>query len=152
MADGKQPGFVGRLGQITVGGFKDSMSHYFNDVSSLKSDADTIKTQLIQDGKSAVDVFNRMKKGMGSPAKKIHDWFYANESSMFGFSDSEDDFDAGFKPDSAGDETAEPEVRNLNAEDMTDIAKKQTAEQYKIASKQADLNIANTAEVNLAAA
>lgn len=146
MADeNNRPGFGKRLGQIAWGGFTDTAGNYFNNIVSLKSEADTIKEQVIQDGKTVFDVFNRMKNGMKSPGKKIKDWFYSEGMGFDGFG-TDDDFDAGFKLDSATDESGSS-ARNLDADSMEDIAKKQTGEAYKIATKQAEMGMANTAEI-----
>lgn len=146
MADeNNRPGFGKRLGQIAWGGFTDTAGNYFNNIVSLKSEADTIKEQVIQDGKTVFDVFNRMKNGMKSPGKKIKDWFYSEGMGFDGFG-TDDDFDAGFKLDSANDESSSG-ARNLDADSMEDIAKKQTGEAYKIATKQAEMGMANTAEI-----
>ena len=154
MADEQNTGkastsFGRRLGEIAWGGFKESVGSQFSALSDIKADADTIKSQVIQDGKSALDVFNRFKNGTKSPLKKARDWFYSNDMMMggFGFDNDSDDFDAGFKLDSAGQPQEPDAPRSLDVESMNDIAKKQSGEAYKIAAKQADLHMANTAEI-----
>ena len=145
--DDQRPGVLRRLGQITVGGLKETGSLYFSNIANLKSDADTIKTQVIQDGKSALDVFNRFKNSGNSPGKVIRNWFYSNDMMTFGFDDDMDDFDAGFKIDSASNGGEDEAAPILDSNSMKDIAKKQSAENYKIAAKQADMQLANTAEI-----
>lgn len=145
--DDQRPGVMRRLGQITLGGLKETGSLYFSNIANLKSDADTIKTQIIQDGKSALDVFNRFKNAGGSPGKAIRNWFYSNDMMTFGFDDDMDDFDAGFKIDSASNGGEDEAAPVLDSNSMKDIAKKQSAENYKIAAKQADMSLANTAEI-----
>ena len=145
--DDQRPGVMRRLGQITLGGLKETGSLYFSNIANLKSDADTIKTQVIQDGKSALDVFNRFKNAGGSPGKVIRNWFYSNDMMTFGFDDDMDDFDAGFKIDSASNGGEDEAAPVLDSNSMKDIAKKQSAENYKIAAKQADMSLANTAEI-----
>lgn len=145
--DDQRPGVMRRLGQITLGGLKETGSLYFSNIANLKSDADTIKTQIIQDGKSALDVFNRFKNAGGSPGKVIRNWFYSNDMMTFGFDDDMDDFDAGFKIDSASNGGEDEAAPVLDSNSMKDIAKKQSAENYKIAAKQADMSLANTAEI-----
>jgi len=145
--DDQRPGVMRRLGQITMGGLKETGSLYFSNIANLKSDADTIKTQVIQDGKSALDVFNRFKNSGNSPGKVIRNWFYSNDMMTFGFDDDMDDFDAGFKIDSASNGGEDEAAPILDSNSMKDIAKKQSAENYKIAAKQADMQLANTAEI-----
>lgn len=149
MADEEnRPGVAKRLGQLALGGLKDTASSYFSNISSLKSDADTIKSQLIQDGKSVLDIFNRMKTGTKSPGKKIKDWFYSEGLTVGGFGDEDDEFNGGFQVDGANDaNNGEDTARSLDANSMEDIAKKQTGEAYKIAGKQAEMSMANTAEI-----
>lgn len=145
---GKQDrNFVQQLAHIGFSGLKDSLGQNFNSITSLKSDADTIKSQLVSDGKNAFDVFSRMKNNAGSPAKKLRNWFYANEDSFGGFGDDTEEFDPGITLDSADGNNEDSGPRALTQDDLVDVAKKQTGEQYKIASKQADLHIANTAEI-----
>lgn len=146
----QERGFVQQLAHIGFAGFKDSVSSNFSTITNLKSQADTIKSQLINDGKSAVEVFNRMKNNQKSPAKRLRQWFYANEDEFGGFDiDDSSDFDPGFAPDSSGDTggSSEGSSQPITADDMNNIAKKQVGEEYRIAAKQADLNIANTAEI-----
>ena len=145
---GKQDrNFVQQLAHIGFSGLKDSLGQNFNSITSLKSEADTIKSQLVNDGKTALDVFARMKNNQSSPAKKLRNWFYASEDSFGGFGDDTEEFDPGFTPDSAGDKGEDSGPRALTQDDLTDVAKKQIGEQYKMAAKQADLQIANTAEI-----
>ena len=146
----QERGFVQQLAHIGFAGFKDSVSSNFSTITNLKSQADTIKSQLINDGKSAVEVFNRMKNNQKSPAKRLRHWFYSNEDEFGGFDvDDSSDFDPGFAPESSGDTggSSEGSSQPITADDMNNIAKKQVGEEYRIAAKQADLNIANTAEI-----
>ena len=146
----QERGFVQQLAHIGFAGFKDSVSSNFSTITNLKSQADTIKSQLINDGKSAVEVFNRMKNNQKSPAKRLRQWFYSNEDEFGGFDvDDSSDFDPGFAPESSGDTggSSEGSSQPITADDMNNIAKKQVGEEYRIAAKQADLNIANTAEI-----
>ena len=141
-----RPGVMRRIGQISLGGLQQTGSSYFSNITNLKADADTIKTQLIQDGKSVADVFNRFKNNSKSPGKKIRDWFYTDDMMFGGFDSDNDDFDAGFKIDDASSE-GESTPRTLDVESMTDIAKKQASEAHKVAAKQAEMSMANTAEI-----
>lgn len=153
MADEQNKGgstsFGRRLGEIAWGGFKDSVGSQLSSLSDIKSDADTFKSQVMQDVNDAIGTFNKFKNGSKSPMKKVRDWFYSNDmmTGGFGFDNDSDDFDAGFKIDSAGQAQDAEAPRTLDAESMNDIAKKQTGEAYKIAAKQADLQMANTAEI-----
>lgn len=153
MADEQNKGgstsFGRRLGEIAWGGFKDSVGSQLSSLSDIKSDADTFKSQVMQDVNDAIGTFNKFKNGSKSPMKKVRDWFYSNDmmTGGFGFDNDSDDFDAGFKIDSAGQPQDAEAPRTLDAESMNDIAKKQTGEAYKIAAKQADLQMANTAEI-----
>lgn len=153
MADEQNKGgstsFGRRLGEIAWGGFKDSVGSQLSSLSDIKSDAETFKSQVMQDVNDAIGTFNKLKNGSKSPMKKVRDWFYSNDmmTGGFGFDNDSDDFDAGFKIDSAGQPQDAEAPRTLDAESMNDIAKKQTGEAYKIAAKQADLQVANTAEI-----
>ena len=153
MADEQNKGggtsFGRRLGEIAWGGFKDSVGSQLSSLSDIKSDAETFKSQVMQDVNDAIGTFNKFKNGSKSPMKKVRDWFYSNDmmTGGFGFDNDSDDFDAGFKIDSAGQAQDAEAPRTLDAESMNDIAKKQTGEAYKIAAKQADLQMANTAEI-----
>ena len=144
---GNRPGIMRRIGDIALGGLKETGSSYFSNIANLKADADTIKTQVIQDGKTVIDVFNRFKNNAKSPGKKIRDWFYTDDMMFGGFDSDNDDFDAGFKIDDADSATGEEKPKTLDVESMTDIAKKQSSEAHKVAAKQAEMSMANTAEI-----
>lgn len=145
--NGNRPGIMRRIGDIALGGLKETGSSYFSNIANLKADADTIKTQVIQDGKTVIDVFNRFKNNAKSPGKKIRDWFYTDDMMFGGFDSDNDDFDAGFKIDDADSANGEEKPKALDIESMTDIAKKQSSEAHKVAAKQAEMSMANTAEI-----
>ena len=129
---GNRPGIMRRIGDIALGGLKETGSSYFSNIANLKADADTIKTQVIQDGKTVIDVFNRFKNNAKSPGKKIRDWFYTDDMMFGGFDSDNDDFDAGFKIDDADSANGEEKPKTLDVESMTDIAKKQSSEAHKL--------------------
>ena len=136
--------FVRRSIQIVGGGIAQSTTDYFDSAISFTNDVKEIMDMGRQMGSDGVKKFNELKNS--GILKKTRDWFY-NEGGMFGdFDFDDDDFDAGFEIESADSESKESS-KPLSKDMMTDIAKKQTGAMYKALGRQADLQIANTAEI-----
>lgn len=136
--------FVRRSMQIVAGGIVGSTTDYFDNAITFVNDVKEVMDMGKQMGSDGAKKFNELRQaGM---FKKARDWFY-NEGGMFGDFDFDDDMDdGGFEIESADDDRKESE-QPLSKQMMTDIAKKQTGAMYKAFGKQADLQIANTAEI-----
>lgn len=137
--------FVRRSMQIVAGGIAQSTTDYFDNAISFVNDVKEVVDMGKQMGSDGAKKFNELKNS--GILKKTRDWFY-NEGGMFGdFDFDDDDFDAGFEIDSADSESGGDKSQPLSKDMMTDIAKKQTGAMYKAFGRQADLHIANTAEI-----
>ena len=137
--------FVRRSMQIVAGGIAQSTTDYFDNAISFANDVKEVIDMGKQMGSDGAKKFNELKSS--GILKKTRDWFY-NEGGMFGdFDFDDDDFDAGFEIDSADSESGGDQSQPLSKDMMTDIAKKQTGAMYKAFGRQADLQIANTAEI-----
>jgi len=137
--------FVRRSMQIVAGGIAQSTTDYFDNAISFANDVKEVIDMGKQMGSDGAKKFNELKSS--GILKKTRDWFY-NEGGMFGdFDFDDDDFDAGFEIDSADSESGGDKSQPLSKDMMTDIAKKQTGAMYKAFGRQADLHIANTAEI-----
>ena len=137
--------FVRRSMQIVAGGIAQSTTDYFDNAISFANDVKEVVDMGKQMGSDGAKKFNELKSS--GILKKTRDWFY-NEGGMFGdFDFDDDDFDAGFEIDSADSESGGDKSQPLSKDMMTDIAKKQTGAMYKAFGRQADLHIANTAEI-----
>ena len=137
--------FVRRSIQIVGGGIAQSTTDYFDNAISFVNDVKEVIDMGKQMGSDGAKKFNELKSS--NILKKTRDWFY-NEGGMFGdFDFDDDDFDAGFEIESADSENSGESPKPLSKDMMTDIAKKQTGAMYKAFGRQADLHIANTAEI-----
>ena len=138
--------FVRRSMQIVAGGIAQSTTDYFDNAITFVNDVKEVIDMGRQMGSDGTKKFNELRQA--GIFKKARDWFY-NEGGMFGdFDFGDDDFDdGGFEIDSADDEKKKESEQPLSKAMMTDIAKKQTGAMYKAFGKQADLQIANTAEI-----
>lgn len=137
--------FVRRSMQIVAGGIAQSTTDYFDNAISFANDVKEVIDMGKQMGSDGAKKFNELKSS--GILKKTRDWFY-NEGGMFGdFDFDDDDFDAGFEIDSADSDSKGDQSQPLSKDMMTDIAKKQTGAMYKAFGRQADLQIANTAEI-----
>lgn len=137
--------FVRRSIQIVGGGIAQSTTDYFDNAISFVNDVKEVIDMGKQMGSDGVKKFNELKSS--GILKKTRDWFY-NEGGMFGDFDFDDEeFDAGFEIESADSENNAESSKPLSKDMMTDIAKKQTGAMYKAFGRQADLQIANTAEI-----
>lgn len=136
--------FVRRSMQIVTGGFLQSTTDYFDNAISFVNDVKEIKDMGLSTASDSMRKFNELRQS--GAGKKIRDWFY-NEGGVFGDFDfdDDDDFDAGFEIDSA--DSVKDEEKPLSKSMMSDIAKKQTGAMYKAFGKQAEMGIANTAEI-----
>ena len=136
--------FVRRSMQIVAGGIVGSTTDYFDNAITFVNDVKEVMDMGKQMGSDSAKKFNELRHA--GIFKKARDWFY-NEGGMFGDFDFDDDFDdGGFEIESADDGKKESE-QPLSKQMMTDIAKKQTGAMYKAFGRQADLQIANTAEI-----
>lgn len=137
--------FVRRSIQIVGGGIAQSTTDYFDNAISFVNDVKEVIDMGKQMGSDGAKKFNELKSS--GILKKTRDWFY-NEGGMFGDFDFDDEeFDAGFEIESADSENNAESSKPLSKDMMTDIAKKQTGAMYKAFGRQADLQIANTAEI-----
>ena len=142
------PDLIKRGLQIIGGGVISYGKEYTSNLQTLKNDADTIRTSLMQSGKTAAETFSQMKSS--GITKKLTNWFYqkGDEYDEFG-NDTDSEFDPGFQIDSNDDEdtVSNNSAKILDAESMKDITKSQLNAMYSIGGKQAEVNIANTAEI-----
>ncbi len=138
--------FVRRSMQIATGGILQSTTDYFDNAMTFVNDVKEVMDMGKQIGNDSAKKFNELRHS--GILKKTRDWFY-NEGGMFGDFDFDDDeFDAGFEIESADSERQEKKESSvISTDSMTDIAKKQTGAMYKAFGRQADLHIANTAEI-----
>jgi hypothetical protein len=137
---------VKRSMAIVGGAAQEIGSDYSSNSHQLISDANTIKTQVQQAGKTVSETFAQIKSQ--SVTKRISDWFWnkSAEFDAFDLGDDSDDFDNGsgaFSDDSKD----KGGFKVLGPEDMKDIARGQIGEMYKIAGQQAAAGMANTAEI-----
>ena len=136
--------FVRRSMQIVAGGIVGSTTDYFDNAITFVNDVKEVMDMGKQVGSDSAKKFNELRHA--GIFKKARDWFY-NEGGMFGDFDFDEDMDdGGFEIESSDDDRKESE-QPLSKQMMTDIAKKQTGAMYKAFGKQADLQIANTAEI-----
>lgn len=139
--------FFDRSMEIIKGGIIESTSDYTANLRSLKNDADSIRTSVMEEGKTAKEAYTKMK------SKNLHktllEWFYTKgeENESYGDLDfGNDDFDAGFGD--IDDSTDEPDTAPaINVESMKGIARGQVGAMYNIAGKQTEASMANTAEI-----
>jgi len=136
--------FVKRSLQIFAGGVGSAVKDYTSNLESLKNDASTILSSIKDSGKDASETFSRIKSSGFS--KRISDWFYQKESDYedYDLSGSDEDFDPGFDIDDDGETTT---ARILDVDSMKDVARGQVGAMYKIAGKQSEVSVANTAEI-----
>lgn len=130
-------------------GFKSATSAYTDNLQSIKNDADTIRANLSQTGKTAAETLSKMKNG-SSPLKRISDWFFqkSDEYDDFDLSDGDSDFDAGFTMDDMDDENdSSVSISTLDTESMRDIARGQVSAMFQIGGKQAEVSMATSAEI-----
>lgn len=134
--------------QILGGGVKQTLGDYTTNFQALINDANTIRTNVTQTGKSSKETLSKIKSP-GSALHKLSNWFYQKEMDYEDFDlNDEDDFDAGFEVDSndsGSSEESKPRV--LDADSMKDITKGQLNAMYKIGGKQSEVSMANTAEI-----
>ena len=137
--------FVRRSMQIVAGGIAQSTKDYFDNAITFANDVKEVMDMGRQMGSDGFKKFNELRHaGM---FKKARDWFY-NEGDSFGdFDFGDDDFDDSFEIESADDNKKKETEQPLSKGMMTDIAKKQTGAMYKAFGKQADLQMASTAEI-----
>ena len=137
--------FVRRSMQIVAGGIKESTTDYFDNVTSFVTDVKEVVDMGKQMGSDGTKKFNELKSS--GILKKTRDWFY-NEAGIFGDFDFDDDeFDPGFDLDDTKSSDKKQDEGPLSKDKMSDIMKKQTGAMYKAFGRQADLHIANTAEI-----
>lgn len=132
--------FVKQTFSILGGTAVEMGKDYMSNATALVSDADEIRQDVMKAGKTAYDNVHSMSKS--NVFKKISDWFY-QRGEMYDDFDNMDDFDSGMDFDD--DENSTTSTLDVNA--METIAKAQTSAMYKIGQKQAEMNIATTAEL-----
>lgn len=138
------PDLVKRSLQIITGGVGYAVKDYTSNLESLKNDAEAILSNIKDNGKKTNDTFSRMKsEGI---VRKISDWFYQKGTMYddYDLEDTDEDFDPGFETD---DEEEAPQPKMLDTDSMRDVARGQVGAMYKIAGKQTEAGIANTAEI-----
>ena len=136
---------IGILGSTAVDIGKDYTSNF----STLITDAEQVKQNVIGGVGSVKQTFDRMRNGNG-PIKGLLDWFYTKEgeTDMFDLDDSDSDFDPGYSSDDSDDEDSEkrgPGVLDMSG--MKDVARGHINSMYKIAHKIAETQVANTSEI-----
>ena len=132
------------LGSTAVGIGKD----YTSNLQDLVSDASDIKNTVIRGAVDAKTQFQNMRQGSG-PIKGLLNWFFTKENEMDPFSlddDYDSEFDSGTSFDNDDDEQ-DDSPKALDVKDAKDIAKGHIGSMYKMASKIAETQVANTAEI-----
>lgn len=138
--------FFKRSFEIIGGAAIDIGKDYTSNLQSLISDAGDIKNTVIRGAVDAKSQFQSMRKGNG-PIKGLIDWFYTkeNEFDMFDL-DDDSDFDPGTdfgEPDDDDDRGP----ATLDVKGAEKVAKGHISSMFKIASKIAETQVANTAEI-----
>ena len=114
-------------------------------LSTIKSDADTIKNTLMSGARTAQETYRNMRS---HGFRKITDWFknkgdeYAIDSSL---DDNVDDFDAGFQY--GDDESSSEEKSTLDYDSMKGLMKGQVSAMYQIGGKQAEATAMSSSEI-----
>ena len=141
----EQRSFLKRSLEILGGTAIDIGKDYTSNIQTLKSDAENIKSSITDGIGTAKDTFTKLKSGQG-PIKGLLNWFYnkEGETDMWDLDDPDSDFDAGF--DSPDDEENEG-PGTLDLQGAKDIARGQANSMYKIATKIAETQVANTSEI-----
>ena len=141
----EQRSFLKRSLEILGGTAIDIGKDYTSNIQTLKSDAENIKSSITDGIGTAKDTFTKLKSGQG-PIKGLLNWFYnkEGETDMWDLDDPDSDFDAGF--DLPDDEENEG-PGTLDLQGAKDIARGQANSMYKIATKIAETQVANTSEI-----
>ena len=118
---------------------------YTSNISSFITDANDIKNTVIRGAIDAKSQFQNMRKGSG-PIKGLMDWFYTKESEFDMFDlDNDSDFDPGTSFGEPEDDDKGPAT--LDVKGAEKVAKGHISSMFKIASKIAETQVANTAEI-----
>ena len=121
---------------------------YTSNLQSLVSDAGNIKNTVIQGAVDAKSQFQNMRKSGNGPIKSLIDWFYNKENEYDPF--SLDDYDSDFDPGTSFGEPNKDEdsgPASLDVKGAERVAKGHISSMFKIASKIAETQVANTAEI-----
>lgn len=131
--------------EILGGTAKDIGKDYTENLQNLITDASTIKSTVIQGANSAKDTFERMRNGSG-PIKGLLNWFYTKETETDPFDLEEPDSE--FNPGTSfGDDEEDEGPAVLDVKAAKNIARGQSNSMFKIASKIAETQVANTSEI-----
>lgn len=144
--------WVGRTGQVIVGGIKESGTDYTSNLNQFIVDSRAVRQKAMKVAHNTKDTLAKMRSS-GSIGRKFEDWFF-QKGQQFGDADlnagSDDDFDAGFHgfDNSDGDDSSSsPSVSTLDVSDMKQIARGQVGAMYGMFGQLSQANQANTAEI-----
>lgn len=147
MAEKRNP--IKRTLEILGGTAKDIGKDYTSNLQGLITDANMVKSTVIQGAQTTKEKFDSMKNGTG-PIKGLLNWFYTKEgeTSAWDLDDSDSEFDAGttFVTDEEGN-TKEEGPGALDIDSARDLTRGHINSMFKIAAKLTESQIATTAEI-----
>lgn len=147
MAEKRNP--IKRTLEILGGTAKDIGKDYTSNLQGLITDANVVKSTVIQGAQTTKEKFDSMKNGTG-PIKGLLNWFYGKEAetSAWDLDDADSEFDAGttFVTDEEGN-TKEEGPGTLDVDSAKDLTRGHINSMFKIAAKLTESQIATTAEI-----
>lgn len=147
MAEGRNP--IKRTLEILGGTAKDIGKDYTSNLQGLITDANMVKSTVIQGAQTTKEKFDSMKNGTG-PIKGLLNWFYTKEgeTSSWDLDDADSEFDAGttFTTDEDGN-TKEEGPGVLDVDSAKDLTRGHINSMFKIAAKLTESQVATTAEI-----
>ena len=147
MAEGRNP--IKRTLEILGGTAKDIGKDYTSNLQGLITDANMVKSTVIQGAQTTKEKFDSMKNGTG-PIKGLLNWFYTKEgeTSAWDLDDADSEFDAGttFTTDEEGN-TKEEGPGVLDVDSAKDLTRGHINSMFKIAAKLTESQVATTAEI-----
>lgn len=147
MAEGRNP--IKRTLEILGGTAKDIGKDYTSNLQGLITDANMVKSTVIQGAQTTKEKFDSMKNGTG-PIKGLLNWFYTKEgeTSAWDLDDADSEFDAGttFTTDEDGN-TKEEGPGVLDVDSAKDLTRGHINSMFKIAAKLTESQVATTAEI-----
>lgn len=147
MAEGRNP--IKRTLEILGDTAKDIGKDYTSNLQGLITDANMVKSTVIQGAQTTKEKFDSMKNGTG-PIKGLLNWFYTKEgeTSAWDLDDADSEFDAGttFTTDEEGN-TKEEGPGVLDVDSAKDLTRGHINSMFKIAAKLTESQVATTAEI-----
>ena len=135
--------------ELLGGSVETTAKNYMSNGTQLITDAKEVKDSVLGIAKTAQETYKRLTSGRGGIIRVVSNWFYQRntEYDQYSLDDMDsDDFDSGIKSDESSPEdnssTATVDVKSAKS-----IARGLAATSYQIGQKQAELSVANTAEL-----